>query len=127
MKRLWDEDSATGRNVKVALLGSSPLLVQRGLGESLAGRFELLHLPHWSYPEMCAAFGWSLEQFLYFGGYPGAAPLVLEPERWARYIVNSLIETTISRDLFLLKRVDKPALFRRLFYLGEISGTLFNC
>ena len=68
VKRLWDEDSATGRNVKVVLLGSSPLLVQRGLGESLAGRFELLYLPHWSYPEMRAAFGWSLEQFLYFGG-----------------------------------------------------------
>ncbi|MEI6310294.1 MAG: AAA family ATPase, partial [bacterium] len=127
VKRLWDEDSATGRNVKVVLLGSSPLLVQRRLGESLAGRFELLHLPHWSYPEMRAAFGWSLEQFLYFGGYPGAAPLVLEPERWARYIINSLVETTISRDLFLLKRVDKPALFRRLFYLGcSYSGQVLS-
>ena len=76
---------------------------------------------------MRAAFGWSLEQFLYFGGYPGAAPLVLEPERWARYIINSLVETTISRDLFLLKRVDKPALFRRLFYLGcSYSGQVLS-
>ncbi len=118
VKRLWDADTAAGTPLKVVLLGSAPLLVQRGLTESLAGRFEMLHLPHWSYAEMRAAFGWTIERFLFFGGYPGAAPLVKEPERWARYVKDALIETTLSRDVLLLTRVDKPVLLRRLFDLG---------
>ncbi|MEK7721012.1 MAG: AAA family ATPase, partial [Elusimicrobiota bacterium] len=79
-KRLWDEDTAAGRNLKIVLLGSSPLLIQKGLTESLAGRFELIRVPHWSFVEMKAAFGWSLNQYLYFGGYPGCAELVPDEE-----------------------------------------------
>jgi predicted AAA+ superfamily ATPase len=90
VKRLWDEDSRGRRPLKVALLGSAPLLMRQGLTESLAGRFENLHVPHWSYAEMQAAFGFSLEQYLYFGGYPGAAPLVNDPQRWRRYLLDSL-------------------------------------
>lgn len=118
IKRLWDEDTRAKRRIRVVLLGSAPLLVQQGLTESLAGRFEILRLPHWSFAEMRAAFGFTLEQFLYFGGYPGAASLIGEPARWRRYILDSLVETTISRDVLLLTRVDKPALLRRLFELG---------
>lgn len=118
VKRLWDEDTRKRIPLKVVLLGSAPLLIQRGLTESLAGRFETLHLPHWSFAEMRAAFAFSLDQFLYFGGYPGAAPLVRDPQRWRRYILDSLVEPTISRDVLLLTRVDKPALLRQLFDLG---------
>jgi predicted AAA+ superfamily ATPase len=127
VKRLWDEDTRAKRPLKVVLLGSAPLLVQRGLTESLAGRFELLHLPHWSFAEMAAAFGWSLEQYLFYGGYPGAAPLARDHARWARYVMDALIETTISRDVLLLSRVDKPALLRRLFELGcRYSGQVLS-
>jgi hypothetical protein len=127
VKRLWDEDTRARRPLKVILLGSAPLLIQKGLTESLAGRFEVLHLPHWSFVEMREAFGWSLEQFLFHGGYPGAAPLVDEPGRWARYILDSLVETTISRDVLLLSRVDKPALLRRLFQIGcSYSGQILS-
>src|SRR3990172_1135994 len=115
VKRLWDEDSRDGTRLRVMGLGSAPLLVQRGLTESLAGRFEIVHVPHWSFSEMSNAFGWTLEQYVYFGGYPGAAPLIGDRERWARYILDSLVETTISRDVLLLTRVDKPALLRQLF------------
>jgi len=118
VKFLWDADTQAQRPLKVLLLGSSPLLLQSGLTESLAGRFETIAVPHWSLAEMREAFGWELEQFIYFGGYPGAAALIGEPERWRRYIVDSLIETTISRDILLLTRVDKPALLRRLFHLA---------
>lgn len=127
IKRLWDEDSRAHRPLKVVLLGSAPLLMQQGLTESLAGRFEILHVPHWSYSEMHAAFGFSLEQYLYFGGYPGAGPLFKEPQRWRRYMLDSLIETTIARDVLLMTRVDKPALLRRLFELGcRYSGQVLS-
>ena len=127
VKRLWDEDTRARRPLKVVLLGSAPLLIARGLTESLAGRFEVLHLPHWPFAEMRAAFGWSLDQYLFYGGYPGAAPLIREPERWARYIIDALTETTISRAVLLLSRVDKPALLRRLFELGcRYSGQVLS-
>jgi predicted AAA+ superfamily ATPase len=127
VKRLWDEDTRTRRPVKVVLLGSAPLLVARGMTESLAGRFEVLHLPHWSFAEMRAAFGFSLDEYLFYGGYPGAASLIGEPQRWARYIADSLIETSISRDVLLLSRVDKPALLRRLFELAcRYSGQVLS-
>ncbi len=127
VKRLWDEDTRAKRPLKVVLLSSAPLLIQRGLPESLAGRFEVLHLPHWSLAEMRQAFGFSLEEYLFHGGYPGAAPLTGEPDRWVRYIRDALIETTIARDVLLLTRVDKPALLRRLFELGcRYSGQILS-
>ncbi len=127
VKRLWDEDTRNGIPLQVVLLGSAPLLVQRGLSESLAGRFEMLYLPHWSLPEMQAAFGFGLEEFLFFGGYPGAAPLVRDEIRWRNYIREALIETTLSRDILLLEPVRKPALLRRLFALGcQYSGQILS-
>jgi predicted AAA+ superfamily ATPase len=127
VKRLWDEDTHRRVNLKVILLGSAPLLVKRGLTESLAGRFELVHVPHWSYPEMKEAFGWNLEQYVFYGGYPGSAPLVAEPPRWRNYILDSLVETTVSRDILLMTRVDKPALLRQLFQLAcSYSGQILS-
>lgn len=127
VKRSWDEDTRARLPLKVVLLGSAPLLIARGLTESLAGRFEVLHLPHWSFAEMRAAFGWSLDQYLFYGGYPGAAPLIKDPARWSRYVVDSLIETTLARDVLLLSRVDKPAILRRLFQLGcSYSGQVLS-
>jgi predicted AAA+ superfamily ATPase len=127
VKRLWDEDSVQGRDLRVVLLGSSPLLVQSGLTESLAGRFELLHIGHWRLAEMQAAFGWSVEQYIYFGGYPGAATLIADEPRWRRYLLDSLIETTLARDILLMTRVDKPALLRQVFRLAcEYSGQILS-
>lgn len=127
VKHLWDEDSRKRRELKVVLLGSAPLALGRGLTESLAGRFELLHLPHWSFPEMREAFDLTLDQYLFYGAYPGAVTLMGDPDRWKRYIRDSLIETTISREVLLLSRVDKPALLRRLFELGcAYSGQILS-
>jgi uncharacterized protein len=127
VKRLWDEDTHTKAPLKIVVLGSAPLLISRGLTESLAGRFEQLHLPHWSFSEMRLAFGWNLEKYLYYGGYPGSAPLIRDEKRWKRYVLDSLIETTISRDVLLLSRVDKPAMLRRLFELGcRYSGQILS-
>lgn len=127
VKYLWDSDTATRTELTTVILGSSPLLVQKGLTESLAGRFEVIRLPHWSFAEMRDAFGWDVEQYIFFGSYPGAATLITDEQRWRHYIVDSLIETSISKDILLMKRVDKPALLRRLFYLGcEYSGQILS-
>ena len=127
VKRLWDEDTRKKIPLKVVLLGSAPLLIQQGLTESLAGRFEVIPVSHWSYREMRQAFGWSWEKYVCFGGYPGSAELTVNRERWANYIIHSLIETTISRDILLMTRVDKPALLRQLFQLScSYSGQIVS-
>jgi predicted AAA+ superfamily ATPase len=118
VKRLWDEDRRSDRPVRVLLLGSSSLLLQRGLSESLAGRFFLHRCPHWSWSESRKAFGWDLDRWLYFGGYPGAAPLSDRPGEWRQYIADSLIDTVLSRDVLQLQTVAKPALLRHLFGLS---------
>jgi hypothetical protein len=127
VKKLWDEDSRGGTALRVVLLGSSSLLLQKGLTESLAGRFEVLRLPHWTYGEMRDAFGFDLDRFIFFGGYPGAAPLVPQEQRWRDYIRDSIVETTISRDILMMSRVDKPALLRSMFELGILySGRILS-
>ncbi|TYP96006.1 hypothetical protein BC792_10898 [Sphingobacterium allocomposti] len=127
VKLLWDTDTRTGTNLKVILLGSSRLLLQQGLTESLAGRFESTYMGHWSYAEMQQAFGWTAEEYVWFGGYPGAATLIADEERWKQYVVGSLIEASISKDILMLTRIDKPALMRRLFELGcSYSGQILS-
>ena len=118
VKLLWDEDSRNGSQMHAILLGSSPLLVHKGISESLAGRFEMLRVPHWSFGEMRDAFGWNLEQHILHGGYPGTAQLIQEPERLANYIRDAIVEPTISRDILSLSDVRRPALLRRLFELA---------
>ena len=127
VKRLWDEDTRVRRPLHVVLLGSSSLLIQKGLEESLAGRFELIRFPHWSWTECRDAFGWSLDQYVYFGGYPGSAVLIREEDRWGRYIRDSLIEMAVSKDILLINRVEKPALLRQLFVLAcEYGGQVLS-
>ncbi len=127
IKKLWDEDTKNQIGLKIVLLGSAPLLIQKGLTESLAGRFEIIPVTHWSYTEMKEAFNFSLEEFIFYGGYPGAAEFIHSHQRWKNYINDALIETTISRDILLMNRVDKPALLRRVFFLGcEYSGQILS-
>ena len=129
IKALWDEDTRKKVNLSVMILGSSPWLMQRGLTESLAGRFENIPITHWSFEEMHKHFRFSLDQYIYFGGYPGAASLAQEkdPSRWINYINDALIETTISRDILLMTQVNKPVLLRRLFQLGcNYSGQILS-
>ncbi|MEI8295647.1 MAG: ATP-binding protein [Alphaproteobacteria bacterium] len=127
VKKLWDEDATSRIPLKVMILGSSVPLIQKGITESLAGRFELIPISHWGFEECRAAFGWTVEQYIYFGGYPGAAQLFEDEERWSRYVVDSLIETAISRDIMLMTNIHKPALLRRLFELGcNYSGQVLS-
>jgi uncharacterized protein len=127
VKKFWDEDTRAKQNIKVILLGSSRLLLQQGLTESLAGRFETSYLGHWSFAEMEQAFGVTPEQYVWFGGYPGAAALMSDEDRWKKYVNDALIETSISKDILMLTRVDKPALLRKLFELGCLySGQVLS-
>jgi predicted AAA+ superfamily ATPase len=116
VKRLFDEDRES-RRLKVVLLGSASPLMQRGMAESLAGRYEIIHAGHWSLPECREAFGWGLAEFLKFGGYPAAAELCGDFPRWRDFINHSIIEPVLQRDLLSLAVVNKPALFRQTFQL----------
>ncbi len=127
IKIQWDKDSFDNTFIKIILLGSSQLMLQKGLSESLAGRFEVIYIPHWSYNEMKEAFGFSIEDFIWFGGYPGPADMISDESRWKDYIRHSLIETTIMRDILLLSRIDKPVLLRNLFDLAcSWSGQILS-
>lgn len=127
VKRLWDEEVTLDSGLRVILLGSSSLLIQKGLSESLAGRFEVLRCLHWDFKECRECFGWDLEQYIFFGGYPGAATLIQDEPRWANYVVDSLVETAVSKDVLLLNPVEKPALLRRLFILAcEYGGQIVS-
>jgi len=118
VKKLWDEDTWNKIPLKLIISGSLRLLLQKGLTESLGGRFEVTYMGHWTLQEMQEAFGWSPEQFAFYGGYPGSAAIVEDEMRWKRYLTDAIVETSISRDILMLTRVDKPALLRRLFEMG---------
>ena len=120
VKGLWDADRASGCPLHVVILGSAPLLMQSGLTESLAGRFETIAVTHWSFEEMAAAFGFSVDEFVFFGGYPGTAPLIGDVDRWSTYVLTSLVQPNIERDVLAMTRVDKPALLARLLELGTL-------
>ncbi|MDR7129378.1 putative AAA+ superfamily ATPase [Algoriphagus sp. 4150] len=127
VKAEWDKDTAEERDIRVVLLGSSRLMLQQGLTESLAGRFESTYLGHWSYREMKDAFGLSPEEFIWYGGYPGAILLKEDEDRWKNYVRDALLETSISKDILMLTRVDKPALMKRLFEIGSsYSGQVLS-
>lgn len=122
VKKEFDKDRLLKLNIKVILLGSSTLLISKGLTESLFGRFEMIKLSHWTFKEMNEAFGFSPEQYVYFGGYPGAVDLIEDESRWRDYIRNSIIETTISKDILQLTTIQKPALLKNLFELACIHN-----
>ena len=127
VKKEWDDDTFNDRNIKVLLLGSSRVRLEKGLSESLAGRFEEIRMGHWSYVEMRDCFGWSLDQYIFYGGYPGAAPLVGDEDRFQQYIQSSIIDATINKDILMDTPIGKPALLRQTFELGAAySGELLS-
>lgn len=112
LKSLWDTASV---RLRVVLLGSSSLQIQTGLTESLAGRFELTRIYHWTFSELKRAFGYDLERYLVYGGYPGSVPYENDFERWYAYLKDSIVESVIGKDILLNRKVNNPALFRRAF------------
>ncbi|MCL2233334.1 MAG: AAA family ATPase [Treponema sp.] len=118
VKKHWDRDTADNRKLKLIILGSSRLLLEDGLSESLLGRFEISYLGHWSFAEMKKAFSFTHQQYIWFGGYPGAAELVKDENRFKNYIRNSVAEPSLGRDILMTTKVSKPALLRQLFEVG---------
>ncbi|WP_028908116.1 ATP-binding protein [Xylanibacter ruminicola] len=118
VKREWDADTRNRRQLKLFLLGSSRLMLRKGLTESLAGRFELIRLGHWTLQEMEDAFGLTLDEWIYYGGYPGSASLIKDMRRWRKYIKESLVAPAIEKDIIMTSNIYKPALMKQLFELG---------
>lgn len=127
VKKEWDNDTFHDRNIKVLLLGSSRVLLEKGLSESLAGRFEEIRMSHWGFKEMRECFGCTLDQYIFYGGYPGAATLIYDEDRFQQYIQSSIIDATINKDILMDTPISKPALFRQTFELGAAySGELLS-
>ena len=127
LKLLWDRMQQEGKDIRLLVLGSSALLLQEGLTESLAGRFFLTRCPHWSFQECSAAFGWDLTTWLYFGGYPGAAVFAQDEQQWKQYVTDSLIETVLARDVLQMQKIAKPALLRHLFaFSASFPAQIFS-
>lgn len=127
VKKEWDDDTFHDRDIKVLLLGSSRVLLERGLSESLAGRFEEIRMGHWTYTEMRDCFGLSLDQYLFYGSYPGAAPFIADEERYQHYIQASIVDASINKDILIDTPISKPALLRQTFELGSAySGQLLS-
>lgn len=127
VKAEWDRDTREKRELIVVLLGSSRMLIEKGLTESLAGRFELIRLSHWTYTEMKDCFGWTLSQYVYYGGYPGAAQYINNEVRWRNYVKDSLVESSIAKDVLMDTKIMKPQLLRQLFEIGSsYSGELLS-
>lgn len=118
VKKEWDEDTRQNRNLKVILLGSSRVMLQKGLSESLAGRFETLKLGYWEWPEMRDAFGFSLDEYIYFGGFPGLASDIKDESRWRRLMEDSIVSPALSRDITEVEEIRNPALMRQVFELA---------
>lgn len=127
IKGLWDEARRQDLRMHLVLLGSAPLLMQQGLTESLTGRFEVIRMAQWSFAEMHEAFGFTLDQYIHFGGYPGSGPFVNDEERWRGYVRAAIVEPSIEKDVLAMTRVDRPALLRQLFELGcAYSGQILS-
>lgn len=127
VKKEWDNDTFHDRDIKVLLLGSSRVLLEKGLSESLAGRFEEIRMSHWSYIEMRECFGFTVDQYLFYGGYPGAAPLINDADRFEQYIQSAIIDATINKDILMDTPISKPALLKQTFELGAAySGNLLS-
>ena len=127
VKKEWDADTFNDLNIKVLLLGSSRVLLERGLSESLAGRFEEIRMTHWTYNEMKECFGMTLDQYVFYGGYPGAATLLDDNDRFEQYIQSSIIDATINKDILMDTPIGKPALLKQTFELGAAySGNLLS-
>ncbi len=122
VKAEWDADTRNKRNLKVILLGSSRLLLQKGLEESLAGRFETIKMGYWEFPEMRSAFGFTLQQYVFFGGFPGLAPDVDDENRWRDLMEDSIISPILSRDILEIEEIRNPALLRQVFELGCVES-----
>jgi hypothetical protein len=127
VKKEWDDDTFYDRNIKVLLLGSSRVILKKGLSESLAGRFEEIRMSHWNYAEMRDCFGFTIDQYIYFGGYPGAASLIDDEDRFRQYIQSSIIDATINKDILIDTPINKPALLRQTFELAaSYSGNILS-
>lgn len=122
VKKEWDEDSRNHRNLKVILLGSSRLLLQKELEESLEGRFETIKMGYWDWQEMHEAFGFSMDEYVYFGGFPGLAPDIQDEGRWRNLMEDSIISPILTRDILEIEEIRNPALLRQVFELACIES-----
>lgn len=118
IKQVWDEQNLKSDHIKLILLGSSSLELQKGLSESLAGRFSLHKVYHWTAAESKEAYNLDLNQYLRFGGYPGSYQMIDNKIEWLNYVQNSIVDPVIGKDILSLARVKSPSLFKQCFYLA---------
>lgn len=114
IKALYDESKRIKKLFPCVLLGSSSLEIQKGLTESLTGRFQLIRAHHWNYQESKKGYDLSFEKYLSYGGYPGSYQFI-DSADWADYVKNSIISTAVEKDILQFRSVKNPALFKQAF------------
>lgn len=122
VKKEWDTDTRQKRNLKVILLGSSRILLEKDLNESLEGRFETIKMGFWEWQEMRDAFGFTMQEYIYFGGFPGLAPDIKDEDRWRSLMEDTIITPILTRDILEIEEIRNPALLRQVFELACIES-----
>lgn len=125
VKGMWDRDRSEGCPLRVVVLGSAPWNLMTGLDESLMGRFKRVCVRQWSLRDMVWAFNLTVEEYMFFGGYPAAAQMRGDMDVWRDYVLGSIVGPVINRDILSLAKVDKPALMQQLMELvPDYSGQI---
>lgn len=115
IKSLYDETKRSKKNLQCVLLGSSSLAIQKGLSESLTGRFQILRAYHWNFDESKRGYELSFDDYLRYGGYPGSYQFIHDDDEWAQYVANSIVQTVVEKDILQYNTVKSPALFKQTF------------
>lgn len=131
----YEADMAIGKQPRVVLIAASCAPFYRDMEtDFMQQNSTILRLSLWTWADMRDAFGWSLDQYIFFGGYPGLGEIVAKGRPWRNYVRSKLIEPALTNDILIDVRLYKPHVLLQILeegisYQGEVrslNGILEN-